>query len=155
MRHRRSKHQRPRRGRSVHLAFVDARPPVRQCAWQLSERTDIDRVAYRPPPAGGVGGDQFPDQKGGASWPINASTTPPFPLLRLWTTTLPVLPSGNSNVKVFPTAFLGPLPALLAGRKSPAHGGVPPLRAGSAKSATGPGVLGPSRGGSPWGLRLV
>src|SRR5207248_6652100 len=81
------------------LAFVDAQPPVRQCARQLSERADIGRVTYRPSPAGGVGGDQFPDQKGGASWPINASTTPPFPLLRLWTTTLPVLPSGSSNVK--------------------------------------------------------
>src|SRR5437588_10314717 len=102
---------------------------------------DIGMVAYRPSPAGGVGGDQFPDQKGGASSPINASTTPPFPLLRLWTTTLPVLPSGSSNVKVFPTASLGPLPALLAGRKSPAHGGVPPLRAGAAKSAVVPGGL--------------
>ena len=99
---------------------------------------------HRPSPAGDVGGDQLPAQKGGTPSPINASTTPPFPLLRFWTTTLPVLPSGNSNVKVFPTAFLGPLPALLAGRKSPAHGGVPPLRAGSAKSAAVPGVLVPS-----------
>src|SRR5881394_731039 len=120
---------------------------------QLSERTDIGRVAYRPSPAGGVGGDQFPDQKGGASSPINASTTPPFALLRLWTTTLPVLPLGSSNVKVFPSAFLGPLPALLAGRKSPAHGGVPPLRAGSAKSAAVPGVRVPSEARSTEALR--
>src|SRR2546430_1223598 len=116
-------------------------------------RTDIGRGAYPPSPAGGVGGDQFPDQKGGASSPINASTTPPFPLLMLWTTTLPMLPSGSSNVKVFPTAFLGPLPALLAGRKSPAHGGVPPLRAGSVKSAAVAGVPGPAGGRSTEALR--
>src|ERR1700733_14972140 len=93
------------------------------------------------------------DQNGGASSPISARTTPPFPLLRLWTTTLPVLPSGSSKVKVLPTAFLGPLPALLAGRKSPAQGGTPPLRAGSAKSAAVPGVLVPSDERSTEALR--
>jgi hypothetical protein len=67
---------------------------------------ETGEVVYRQPPAGGVRRDRFPDQKGGASCPINASTTPPFPLFRPWTTTLPVLPSGSSNVKVFPTAFL-------------------------------------------------
>ena len=65
----------------------------------------------------------------------------------------PVLPLGSSKVKVFPTAFLGPLPALLAGRKSPAHGRVPPLRAGSAKSAAVPGVLVPSEETSTEALR--
>src|SRR4051812_45438836 len=81
--------------------------------------------------------------------------TPPLPLLRPCTTTLPVLPLGSSRVKVFPTASLGGLPVLLAGRKSPAHGATPPLRAGSAKSAAVPAVLVPSEDRSVAGLRKV
>ena len=66
-----------------------------------------------------------------------------------------MLPSGNSNVKVRPTAFLGPLPEAFAGRKSPAHGGVPPFFPGSVKSAAVPGVLVPSVAMSVEALRKV
>jgi hypothetical protein len=68
--------------------------------------------------------------------------------------TLPVRPSGSSSVKVFPTAFLGP-PASVAGRKSPAHGGIPPRLPGSVKSAAVPGVRVPSAERSAAALRKV
>jgi hypothetical protein len=57
-------------------------------------------------------------------------------------------------VKVFPTAFLGP-PASVAGRKSPAHGEIPPRLPGSVNSAAVPGVRVPSAERSTAALRKV
>jgi hypothetical protein len=95
----------------------------------------------------------LPDQKGGASSPINANVTPPLPFLRPCTTTLPIPPSGSSNVKVSPTGSFGLPPVPFAGRKSPAHGEVPPLRAGSVNSAAVPAVRVPSEERSVAALR--